>query len=77
MRIPVFCEAVFRVKNKIKEFHSDKEMPMYEELNPQNSMINMIISLDRKGVSNMNKTIRGRSMDILHNICQKSIQKRP
>ena len=60
-----------RVKNKIKEFLSDKEMPMYEELNPQNSMINMIISLDRKGVSNINKTIRGRSMDILHNICQK------
>ena len=50
-------------------------MPMYEELNPQNSMINMIISLDRKGVSNMNKTIRGRSMDILHNICQKSDSK--
>ena len=47
-----------RVKNKIKEFHSDKEMPMYEELNPQNSMIDMII-------------IHGRSMDILHNICRK------
>ena len=58
------------VKKKIKEFLSDKEMPLYAELNPQNSMISMIISMDRAGVFNMYKIIHGRSMDILHNICQ-------
>ena len=36
------------VKMKIKDFLSDKEMPIYAELNPQNSLINMIISQDKK-----------------------------
>ena len=56
---------------KIKDFLSDKEMPRYAESNPQNSLINMIISQDKKGVSNMYKYIHGRSSDILYNICQK------
>ena len=49
----------------------DKEMPRYEELNPQNNIINMIISQDRKSVSNLYKVIHGRSSDILYNICSK------
>ena len=52
-----------RVKN-VKEFLCDKEMPIFDEINPQNGMINMIISLDRKGVANMYKGIHGRSKDI-------------
>ena len=59
------------VKMKIKDFLSDKEMPIYAELSPQNSLINMIISQDKKGVSNLYKYIHGRSSDILYNICQK------
>ena len=50
----------------LKDFLVNKEMPKYEELNPQNSILNMIISLDRKGVSNLYKAIHGRSSDILY-----------
>ena len=59
------------IKMKIKDFLSDKEMPNYAELSPQNSLINMIISQDKKGVSNLYKYIHGSSSDILYNICQK------
>ena len=60
-----------RVKTRVKEFLTDKEMPRYEELNPQNKIIDMIISQDRKGVSNLYKGIHGKSSDILYNICSK------
>ena len=37
-----------RLKTRLKDFLMDKEMPRYEELNPQNNIVNMIISQDRK-----------------------------
>ena len=60
-----------RVKMIIKEFLARKEMSLYDKLNRQNSMINIILSLDRKGVSNIYKGMHGRSSHILFHICEK------
>ena len=57
-----------RVKIMVKEFLSDKEMPLYNEINHQNCMINMIVSLDRKGVSNMYNGIHGRTFPSINQV---------
>ena len=66
-----------RVKNGLKDFLMDKEMPVYDELNPQNNIIDMIISQDRKGLLNLYRAIHGKSSDIPYNICSKWDLKAP
>ena len=51
----------------LKEYISDKEMPLYNEIIPQNCTINMIVS----GISNIYKEIHGRTSHILTNIFAK------
>ena len=56
-----------KVKIMLKEFLTHKEIPLYNEKNPENCMINMIVS----GISNMYRGIHGRTSHILTNICAK------
>ena len=49
----------------IREFLKNKELPLHGLSLPYNSYINIVISLDRKGVSNIYKMMIGRDKQII------------
>ena len=49
----------------IREFFKNKELPLHGLSLPYNSYINIVISLDRKGVSNIYKMMIGRDKQII------------
>ena len=64
-----------RIKKIVTEILSDKDIPIYNVANPQNSMINMIISLDRKCVSNMYKVFMA-DLAILYTISVRNVRRK-
>ena len=65
-----------RFRRMVKEFLIGKEMPLYNHLNPKNSLNKSLFpSRDRKEVSNIQRGIHGRPKHILFNICKKGVEK--
>ena len=55
----------------IKYFLDNQEIPLYKPTRPSNSVINIILHRDTKGVSNLYKCMYYHNCDILGNICAK------
>ena len=55
----------------IKYFIDDQEVPEYKPIRPFNSLLNIILHKDSKGVSNLYKCMYSPTCDILGNICTK------
>ena len=55
----------------IKYFPDQQEAPEYKPTRPFNSLINIILHRDSKGVSNLYKCMYSQKCDILGNICTK------
>ena len=49
----------------IKDYLSQKDLPMHNTTNPVNSYLNVVLSLDKKGVSNIYKIMLGNHSNIL------------
>ena len=56
---------------KIKEYLGHKDQPMTNPIEPQNSYLNVIINMDKKGVSNIYRVMLGKNHNILENLSQK------
>ena len=59
------------VTTKIREFLRNKELPLQGLSLPCNSYVNIVISMDRKGVSNIYKMMLGRDKQIIENAVTK------
>ena len=63
------------VTTKIRMFLRTKESPLHDLSLPCNSYVNIVISLDRKGVSNIYKMMLGRDKQIIENAVKKWSEK--
>ena len=63
------------VASKIRGFLRNKELPLYDLVSPCNSSLNIIISLDRKGVSNIYRMMIGRNEQIIETAVKKWSEK--
>ena len=55
----------------LKNFLGFKEFPETKLPLPSSSYINIVVHMDRKGVSNLYKTLQGRHYDIVEEACEK------
>ena len=56
---------------KINEYLGHKDQPMTNPIEPQNSYLNVILNMDKKGVSNIYRVMLGKNHNILENLSQK------
>ena len=56
---------------KIKGYLGHKDQPMLSPIDPQNPYINIILNMDKKGVSNIYRVMLGKNHNILDQISQK------
>ena len=56
---------------RIKEYLGHKDQPMLNPIDPQNSYINILINMDKKGVSNIYRVMLGKNHNILDGLSQK------
>ena len=59
----------------IKYFIDNQEVPEYKPIRPVNSLLNIILHKDSKGISNLYKCMYSSTCDILGNICTKFYDK--
>ena len=55
----------------LKNFLIFEDFPEMKSPLPSNSYLNIVVHMDRKGVSNLYKTLQGRSYDIFEEACEK------
>ena len=59
----------------IKDYLGQKELPMHNPIDPVNSYLNIVLSLDKKGVSSIYKIMLGNHNNILVETSENGMRK--